>query len=305
MVKRFLFSVALLIPVAIIAQIDWTKQLKNVPAYVTNALGDPGAAGFVKRTTANTSTVAGGADVWPGTIPYSSVTSAPTNLVVGGGTTVVGNIPEWNNTTGTLLQPGISPTGAWPGTLPFTSLTATPNLLRDPGANGVVYRNALNTTAAATGANLPLMVASGASHSAGAVPDPGAVAGTTHFLREDGTWQTVSSGISVQSGNLGPQNGGAATRGLNAGPYQNTTGKPMFIMATVLLTGTNGLATPQTDACGGCPGTPPTTKVGEAALNITGTAWFSLSWYVLPGNWYFLNASGTTAPILEYWVEWN
>jgi hypothetical protein len=32
------------------------------------------------------------------------------------------------------------------------------------------------------------MVASGASHSAGMVPDPGATAGTTKFLREDATW---------------------------------------------------------------------------------------------------------------------
>ena len=304
MVKRFLILVALLIPVAIIAQIDWTKQIKNVPSYVANALGDPGAAGFVKRTTANVSTVAGPSDVWPGTLPYSSLTSVP-NLVVGPLSTTSGFIPTWNSTSGALLQAGIKPAGAWPGTLPFTSVTSTPNLLRDSGANGVVYRNALNTTAPATGANLPLMVASGASHSAGAVPDPGAVAGTTHFLREDGTWQTVSSGISTQGGNLAPQNGGNATRGLNAGPYQNTTGKPMFVTATVLLTGTNGLAIAQTDACGGCPGTPPATKVAEIALNITGTTWQTISWYVLPGNWYFLASSGTTAPILEYWVEWN
>lgn len=38
-------------------------------------------------------------------------------------------------------------------------------------------------------------VASGASHAAGAVPDPGAVAGTTKFLREDATW-AVPTGIS-------------------------------------------------------------------------------------------------------------
>lgn len=34
-------------------------------------------------------------------------------------------------------------------------------------------------------------VASGAGHARGAVPDPGAVAGTTKFLREDATWQTA------------------------------------------------------------------------------------------------------------------
>jgi hypothetical protein len=34
----------------------------------------------------------------------------------------------------------------------------------------------------------PIFGASGGGHSAGDVPDPGAVAGTTHFLREDATW---------------------------------------------------------------------------------------------------------------------
>lgn len=37
-------------------------------------------------------------------------------------------------------------------------------------------------------ANLPVMVASGASHAAGIVPDPGSTSGSTHYLREDGTW---------------------------------------------------------------------------------------------------------------------
>jgi hypothetical protein len=37
-------------------------------------------------------------------------------------------------------------------------------------------------------AQLPVFVASGGFHAKGAVPDPGASAGTTHFLREDATW---------------------------------------------------------------------------------------------------------------------
>jgi hypothetical protein len=36
--------------------------------------------------------------------------------------------------------------------------------------------------------------ASGASHAAGAVPDPGASAGTSRFLREDATWATPAGG---------------------------------------------------------------------------------------------------------------
>ena len=37
-------------------------------------------------------------------------------------------------------------------------------------------------------ADYPTFVASGASHAAGAVPDPGSTSGTTKFLREDATW---------------------------------------------------------------------------------------------------------------------
>jgi hypothetical protein len=49
------------------------------------------------------------------------------------------------------------------------------------------------TTGTLPVAQLPIMVASGASHAPGAVPDPGATAGTTKFLREDATWATVTS----------------------------------------------------------------------------------------------------------------
>lgn len=50
-------------------------------------------------------------------------------------------------------------------------------------------------------ARLPVMVASGTGHAAGAVPDPGASAGTTRFLCEDATFKTVAgaSGGTVTS----------------------------------------------------------------------------------------------------------
>lgn len=44
----------------------------------------------------------------------------------------------------------------------------------------------------------PVMVASGGSHAAGLAPDPGSTAGTTRFLREDATWQTVGTGTTTQ-----------------------------------------------------------------------------------------------------------
>jgi hypothetical protein len=46
---------------------------------------------------------------------------------------------------------------------------------------------------------VPVFVGSGASHAIGLVPDPGALAGTTKFLREDATWQTAGGGSFNQS----------------------------------------------------------------------------------------------------------
>jgi trimeric autotransporter adhesin len=54
--------------------------------------------------------------------------------------------------------------------------------------------NATTLNAAVSASQLPVFHASGASHAAGAVPDPGATAGTTRFLREDGTWATPLGG---------------------------------------------------------------------------------------------------------------
>jgi trimeric autotransporter adhesin len=48
--------------------------------------------------------------------------------------------------------------------------------------------NATTLNGAVSAAQLPLFGISGSGHGRGAVPDPGATAGTTRYLREDGTW---------------------------------------------------------------------------------------------------------------------
>jgi hypothetical protein len=55
------------------------------------------------------------------------------------------------------------------------------NLNADSLASGVVPIN-----------RLPIFVGSGSSHAAGMVPDPGSIAGTTKFLREDASWAVVN-----------------------------------------------------------------------------------------------------------------
>ena len=72
-----------------------------------------------------------------------------------------------------------------------TSYTFTPTSLTAATINTTTLNaSAVHGTfsGSVTAASLPLFGASGASHSLGAVPDPGATAGTTRYLREDGTW---------------------------------------------------------------------------------------------------------------------
>lgn len=73
------------------------------------------------------------------------------------------------------------------GTLALALKTQAKNAFLAGPTSGA---DATPTMRAIVAADLPVMGASGASHAAGIVPDPGATAGTTKYLREDGTWST-------------------------------------------------------------------------------------------------------------------
>jgi hypothetical protein len=62
------------------------------------------------------------------------------------------------------------------------------------GGSGVASVNARTGVVTLTRTDIPAFVASGSSHAPGAVPDPGASAGTTRFLREDATWAVPAGG---------------------------------------------------------------------------------------------------------------
>jgi hypothetical protein len=109
-----------------------------------------------------------------------------------------------NITSGTLASarlPAISASSITTGTLPAAQLPAT----------GVSAASITTGTLAV--ARLPALGASGTSHAAGIAPDPGATAGTTHFLREDATWAVPASGGSgtVTSVSVASANGFAGT----------------------------------------------------------------------------------------------
>ena len=76
--------------------------------------------------------------------------------------------------------------------------------------------NATTLNGAVNAAQLPLFGASGSGHARGAVPDPGATAGATRYLREDGTW-SVPSGSGGSSGlGIGSSFGSAPIAGATA-----------------------------------------------------------------------------------------
>lgn len=74
----------------------------------------------------------------------------------------------------------------------FTPQALTAGTVNATTLNATTLNGALNASSISSGtvsaARLPAMGASGVGHAAGIVPDPGAAAGTTRFLREDGTW---------------------------------------------------------------------------------------------------------------------
>lgn len=98
------------------------------------------------------------------------------------------------------------------GTLTLTLTAQTGNvILASPSGGG----SGTPTFRGIVAADLPVFVASGASHAKGAVPDPGSVSGTTRYLREDATWQAISSGVTLQHG--GVANGSQTLLNLVAG----------------------------------------------------------------------------------------
>lgn len=81
------------------------------------------------------------------------------------------------------------------GKVPATQIPAT--------GGGVPATRSIATAAPLTGGgdlsadrthSVSDFVASGAAHARGTVPDPGAAAGSTKFLREDATWQVPAGG---------------------------------------------------------------------------------------------------------------
>ncbi len=95
--------------------------------------------------------------------------------------------------------------------------------------------NATTLNGAVSAAQLPLFGISGSGHARGAVPDPGATAGSTRYLREDGTW-AVPAGTGGSSG----ESVGAGLSG-SAAPIAGATADYNFLQGSgAVLTDNSG-----------------------------------------------------------------
>lgn len=168
----------------------------------------------------------GSADITDGTVAYADIQNLGALAVMGrsANSSGVGADIAATATSGAVLRESGS-------TIGFGSITegAVTNLTTDLAGKVPTTRN-VNTTAPVTGGGdlsadrtiaVSDFVASGVGHARGTVPDPGASAGTTRFLREDATF-------AVPAGGGGSAN--VATVDLDFGSAGNTS-------ATTVVTG--------------------------------------------------------------------
>ena len=124
-----------------------------------------------------------GCNRWDSTYALFQLDSA-----AGGGADSLNYQPQSSTATWTLggAQYSYSPTSFTAGTINVGTLNATT-------ITGGVSAGAI-TSGTISAARLPVFGPSGTTHAVGAVPDPGATAGATRYLREDGSWAVPAGG---------------------------------------------------------------------------------------------------------------
>jgi trimeric autotransporter adhesin len=135
----------------------------------------------------------------------------------------------------------------------FTAQTINVGTLNATTITGGVSAGAI-TSGTIGVARLPVFGASGTTHSAGIVPDPGATAGTTKFLREDGTFAVPAGSSGGVSGTPTIAVGAAAGSGASATISGNNAAG---VITLITGTGTTAAATLTTITFNGTLGTAP------------------------------------------------
>jgi len=171
-----------------------------------------------------------------------------------------------------------SPTAFTAGTINVGTLNATT-------ISGGVSGSSI-TSGTVSAARLPVFGPSGSSHAAGIVPDPAATAGSTRYLREDGTWN-VPAGGAWSTTTPAPTCGSGTPTTISSTVSANQAGKTANLNIDVKDT-SNGTCSGQITV--GLPFTLATSSVLVCKeLNITGYTGTAL-----------LVSGGTTANLLNY-----
>lgn len=166
-----------------------------------------------------------------------TLTASTTNYVYADGTTgavavnttgtPAGAIPLYTVVTGTTTVSSYTDTRSYQPQSQGSSFgNQTANYVFAGPASGAAAVPAFRLLVPA---DLPIFVASGAGHQAGAVPDPGSTSGTTRYLREDASWQVPTlSGLSDASVSEGAGiDGYALTWSQSSGKWVAT--KPFYV----------------------------------------------------------------------------
>lgn len=187
---------------SLVANITIISGSGTYATWTIDLSGSPGAGFFCTSTTSltiasgtQTFTVQANLAYTAGAIVIAASAANSANFMIGtvtsySGTTLVINVTGVGG-SGTHADWNINPSGPQGPTGPSGGLS-------DPGSNSVVFRLSLNTTRAAVGNDLPVFGGVGVSHSAGAVPDPGASGSASRVLRADGTWGAAMVGMAPQ-----------------------------------------------------------------------------------------------------------
>jgi len=235
-----------------------TLLVAGTPTPITNGTValTASATNYVEATTAgvvsaNTSAFTSGRiplyTVVTGTATVTSYTDHRTSATGTGG--AAGTVTSVGLSAPAIFSVSGSPVTT-SGTLSFSLATQAVNTVFAGPASG---SSAAPSFRAIVPADLPVMVGSGASHAAGIVPDPGSTAGTTKYLREDGTWATPP----------GATSGTVTSVGLSAPSFLSVSGSPVTGSGTLALA-YSGTALPV--ANGGTGGT--TASAARTALGL-------------------------------------
>jgi trimeric autotransporter adhesin len=162
--------------------------------------------------------------------------------------------------------------------LAFTAGTINATTVNAGTINGT-FSGASITSGTIAAARLPVFGASGMSHAAGTVPDPGATTGNTRFLREDGTWSAPTTGANGVAAIVGGTISGVSIDGAVIGG--TTPGAGTFTTVAALApiaassggTGTSTNPTAGQVLIGTTSGTSftPQTVAGDCTLQATGS----------------------------------